>query len=71
MYDMWYNHNKFAFLNLISNNSVHSYFTRTNAYVHINPNSAISSRNFIYHCILTWNDSSFDIRSLPKHACLS
>lgn len=71
MYDMWYNRNNFAFLNLISNNSVHSHFTHPNAHIHVNPISAISSRNFIYHCILTWNDSPFDIRSLPKHACLS
>ena len=71
MYHMWYNRNNFVFLNLISNNSVHSHFTRINANIHVNPISAISSRNFIYHCILTWNDSPFDIRSLPKHACLS
>ena len=71
MYDMWDTRNNFAFLNLISNNSVHSHFTRTNANIHVNPISAISSRNFIYHCILTRNDSPFDIRSLPKHACLN
>ena len=71
MYDIWYNRNNFAFLNLISNNSVHSHFTRINANIHVNPISAISSRNFIYHCILTCSDSPFDIRSLPKHACLS
>ena len=53
VYDMWYNRNNFAFLNLISNNSGHSHFTRTNANIHVNPISAISSRNFINHCILT------------------
>ena len=55
-----------TFLSLIINNTVHKYYIRNDHNVHINNLSSLDRRNFIYHCILFWNNSPIEYRTLLK-----
>ena len=54
----------------VINNTVHKHHTCTNHNAHINNLSSLDRRNFIYHCILFWNNSPMKNRTLPKTAII-
>jgi hypothetical protein len=51
---------------LVTNNMVHSHFTRASCNVHIQPVGSLEKRNFIYNCTLHWNRCSANARLLSK-----
>jgi hypothetical protein len=54
----------FPYISLVSNNVVHSHFTRTNVNLHINCITTVDKHNFVYHTLLAWNNCPFEICSL-------
>ena len=52
---------------------IHNYQTRTAINIHLKSTNAIDHRNFIYNCILLWNECTVNHRLMTKkafmHAC--
>ena len=66
MHDICNNNIRVPFFPLIINNTVHKHYTRNDHNVHINNLSSLDCQNFIYHCILFWNNSPMKCCTLPK-----
>lgn len=71
MHNIWNNRDKYVYINLVTNSSVHGHFTRLTENIHVDSISSLDRRNFIYHCVLLWNSYSLDIRMLPKKRFLA
>ena len=72
MYDLCYNDLQNPSLPLYFNNRhmLHSHHTRSSTNIYKHRVSSLDKRNFIYSGIITWNNCSNDIRSLPKRLFL-
>jgi hypothetical protein len=71
MFDLCNNRlpSQLAYFPLVVNNVLHEHNTRTAINIHINSVSAVDRRNFIYHCILLWNNCHIE-KHLSKRAFL-
>ena len=70
IFDLCYNNLQIPFLPLYVNNMIYSHCTRSSTDIHIHPISSLYKRNFIYSGVITWNNCSNDIQSLPKRLFL-
>ncbi len=68
MYDICHNTIYLPYFPMVTNNIVHSHFTRTSCNIHIASISSLEKRNFIYNCMLTWNACLPANRLLSKSA---
>jgi hypothetical protein len=68
MYDICNHIIHVPFLSIVSNNMIHNHFTRSYANIHVDTVTSLEKRNFIYNCILAWNECPREIRSVSKHA---
>ena len=73
MHDIYNNKIFLPTFSPILNNMVHKYNTRSSDNFHINSITSLDRRNFMYHCILFWNEANIESRKLSKpaflHAC--
>ena len=68
MHDISNNNIQVPFFPLIINNTPYKHYTRYDHNVHINNLSSLDRRNFIYLCIIFFNNSPIEYRTLPKNA---
>ena len=68
MYDVTNDIVSISFFPLLQNINIHDHNTRSCINVHIYPITALDRRNFVYNCVLKWNDCPCDLRRLTKCA---
>jgi len=71
MHDICYNVIDLPHFEFAMNSVVHSHDTRAANNVHINTVNSLDQRNFMYHCLLFWNNYSSKYRTSCKKAFLS
>jgi hypothetical protein len=64
MYDFCNNNVHISLFFLATNDMLHNHthFTRTSINIHINTVSTLDLCNFVYNCVICWNECSIEIR---------
>jgi hypothetical protein len=71
MHDVCNNNVSVPYFPMVLNNVIHSHNTRQSDNIHINAINSLDSHNFIYHCVLFWNQCPTEIRKLRKSLFLN